>query len=217
MSNTIQIEKGSMNRGDLLNISKSVTGGLRNLRIGLGWDPQEIQGGPEFDADVLLFMMDSSKKCKAENVYYYNNLVSKDGEQREIPGGYEVVKRGYITHNGDNRNGEGDGDDETIDIELSKVPSDLTMGVICVSIHDYETRKQTFGNVDNAFVRVIDADTNTELGKMNLTFSACSSTAIIFGGILKHEGEWFFQAPKNIEGVDNGIVGLLTKFGLGVQ
>lgn len=217
MSN-LNIGKAVLKRGDMINISKSVTGGLKNLRVGLGWDAQEVPGGPDFDADVILFLMDNTKVCKGENVFYYNNLVSSDGEQKQnSKGEMEVVRPGYITHNGDNRNGEGEGDDETIDIKLLGIPDSITMGMIAVSIHDYDVRGQTFGNVDNAFVRLVDKDTNSEIAKLNLTFSACSDTAIIFGGLLKHEGQWFFKAPDQVEGVKNGIVGLLNKYGLGAQ
>lgn len=213
MSGILQLGKGDLVPGQKLNLAKTSSSELKNIRIGLGWDENNT-GGHDFDPDVILLMMDSTKtNCKAENFYFYNNLVSKDGEQTQnADKSYRVVRPGYITHNGDNRTGAGAGDDETIDIKLADIPSDLTFGVIAVTIHDAQARRQNFGMMQNAYIRIINKDTNEQLGKLDLDFDASTETGVIFGALIYHNNEWYFSAPPSVEPILGGIEGLVSKY-----
>lgn len=217
MSEVLQLSKGDLVLGQKLNLAKASSTSLEEFTIGLGWD-ENTNGTGDFDPDVCLAMMDSTKmNCKVEDFYFFNNLVSKDGEQRmnSATGNYEVVRPGYITHNGDNRTGAGAGDDETIDIKLSQIPSHLVFGVIAVVIHKAEERRQNFGMMNNAYVRIINKATGEQLGKLDLDFDASTETGIIFGAIIKHNNEWYFSAPSQVEPIKGGLEGLVNKFQIG--
>ena len=201
--------------GQKLNLNKASDTTLNRLTIALGWSENRVTGGHDFDPDVSLLMLENANSaCKVENFYYYNNLVSKDGEQREVsPNKFEVARPGYITHWGDNRTGAGTNTDkETIDIDLTKVPQDLSLGVITVTIFDAKERRQNFGMMDGAFIRLINADTKEELGRMDLDFDASHTVGTVFGSIVRKNGEWFFQAPNSIINIEDGLQGVVNQF-----
>ena len=201
--------------GQKLNLNKASDTTLNRLTIALGWSENRLTGGHDFDPDVSLLMLENANTaCKVENFYYYNNLVSKDGEQREVsPNKFEVARPGYITHWGDNRTGSGTNTDkETIDIDLTKVPQDLSLGVITVTIFDAKKRNQNFGMMDGAFIRLINADTKEELGRMDLDFDASHTVGTVFGSIVRKNGEWFFQAPNSIINIEDGLQGVVNQF-----
>jgi tellurium resistance protein TerD len=147
--------------------------------IGLGWDTNTSSTGASFDLDASVFIMGDNKKLLADEFFvFYNNLKSPD----------EAVE-----HTGDNLTGDGDGDDESINVDLSRIDSRATEICIVVTIHDAETRKQNFGQVRNSFVRIIDASGN-ELVKYELEEDFSIETAVEFGRIYKRNDEWKFEA-----------------------
>ena len=138
----------NLTKGGRISLNKEAPG-LKKILIGLGWDTNASDTGADFDLDASVFLLDSNAKVANEKDFvFYNNLSSSDGS---------------VVHTGDNRTGEGDGDDEVIMIDFSKIPSEIKKIAICVTIHDAEARRQNFGQVSNAYIRVVDATTNTEL------------------------------------------------------
>lgn len=148
--------------------------------IGLGWDTNANSTGTDFDLDASIFILNENKKLVADEYFvFYNNLKSPDGS---------------VEHAGDNRTGDGDGDDEQIIIDLSKVNAQVGEICIVVTIHDAETRRQNFGQVRNSFIRVIEAGSNTEVLKYELEEDFSIETAVEFGRIYKREDVWKFEA-----------------------
>ena len=164
--------------------------------IGLGWDTNSSTTGTDFDLDASLFILGENKKLITdEHLVFYNNLVSPDGS---------------VEHTGDNLTGDGDGDDEQILVDLSKVDANATEICIVVTIHDAEKRKQNFGQVRNSFVRIFDAATNTEILKYELEEDFSIETAVEFGRLYKREGKWKFEAVGF--GMKGGLEDYLKKY-----
>lgn len=163
--------------------------------IGLGWDTNSSSTGAQFDLDASVFIMGDNKKLLADEFFvFYNNLKSPD----------EAVE-----HTGDNLTGDGDGDDETILVDLSKVDARVSELCIVVTIHDADTRKQNFGQVRNSFVRIVDAS-GTELLKYELEEDFSIETAVEFGRIYKRNNEWKFEAVG--AGMRGGLQDYLNKY-----
>ena len=140
----------SLSKGQKVDLTKT-NPGLTKIIVGLGWDTNKYDGSSDFDLDASVFMLGANGKIPSEkNFIFYNNLVSPDGS---------------IKHTGDNLTGDGDGDDETVLVELAKVDAAITELVFVVTIHEAEKRKQNFGQVRNAFIRLYDQDTNKEVAK----------------------------------------------------
>lgn len=185
-----------LEKGQRLNLSKEAPG-LLKVRLGLGWDTSNIQG-QEFDLDATVLLLKADGKIKNEKgIVFYNQLVSEDGA---------------VTHNGDNRNGDAEGDDESISIELARVDSDIKKIVTIVTIHDAKTRNQNFGQVDNAYVRVINQDNETEMARFDLSEDFSVQTAVIFAELNRLDNnEWSF---KPIGDGDKRTLGeLLSSYG----
>jgi tellurium resistance protein TerD len=164
--------------------------------VGLGWDTNSSSTGTAFDLDASVFVMGDNKKLLSdENLVFYNNLVSPDGA---------------VEHTGDNLTGDGDGDDEQIKVDLSKIDPRATEVCIVVTIHDAENRRQNFGQVRNSFVRIFDAATNTTLLKYELEEDFSIETAVEFGRIYKRNNEWKFEAVG--AGMKGGLKDYLTKY-----
>ena len=147
--------------------------------FGLGWDCNKYSGGDDFDLDASCFLVNQSGRTQADGFIFYNNLIGPNK---------------CVVHQGDNRTGEGDGDDEQILIELSRIPQEYDKIVIVVNIYSAVQRKQHFGMIQNAFIRIVDGGTNKEMCKYNLTENYSGMTAMIFGEIYRHNGEWKFGA-----------------------
>ncbi|ALM47749.1 chemical-damaging agent resistance protein C [Flavobacterium psychrophilum] len=163
--------------------------------IGLGWDTNSSSTGAQFDLDASVFIMGDNKKLLADEFFvFYNNLKSPD----------EAVE-----HTGDNLTGDGDGDDEAILVDLSKVDTRVSELCIVVTIHDADTRKQNFGQVRNSFVRIVDAS-GTELLKYELEEDFSIETAVEFGRIYKRNNEWKFEAVG--AGMRGGLQDYLNKY-----
>lgn len=188
----IQLSKGQ--RIDLTKTNPA----LKNIVIGLGWDVKNFDGGEEFDLDASAFLLNAQGKCRQDTDFiFYNNLRSPEGS---------------VEHTGDNRTGEGDGDDEQIKVHLDKVPTDVDRIAITVTIHDAETRRQNFGQVTNAFVRLVDEDLGKEILRFDLGEDFSIETAVVFCELYKSGREWKFNAVGS--GYQGGLAALVNAYGL---
>ncbi len=186
----------SLSKGGNLSLSKEAPG-MKNLLIGLGWDVRATDGA-SFDLDASLFMVKDDGKVRNENDFiFYNQKISSCGS---------------VKHLGDNRTGEGTGDDEVIEVELNKVPAEIKKLVVAVTIHEAEERSQNFGMVSSAFIRVVNKDNNTEIGRYDLSEDASLNRAIIFGEVYRHNNEWKFKAIG--QGFEGGLGPLSRSFGI---
>ena len=167
--------------------------------VGLGWDARATDGSA-FDLDGSAFLLKVDGKVRADNDFiFYNNLKSSDGS---------------VTHSGDNRTGAGDGDDETVTIDLTKVPADVERIAICVTIHDGDARKQNFGMVQKAYIRTVNASGNAEIARYDLSEDGSTESAMVFGEVYRNGTDWKFKAVG--QGFKGGLGPLAASFGVGV-
>ena len=186
----------SLQKGGNVNLSKEAPG-LTRVLVGLGWDPRATDGAA-FDLDGSAFLLKADAKVRGDNDFiFYNNLKSSDGS---------------VVHNGDNTTGVGEGDDETLLVDLSKVPSDIDKISFCVTIHEAEARKQNFGMVGKAYIRCVNADGNAELTRYDLSEDGSTETAMIFGELYRAGSEWKFKAVG--QGFKGGLGPLARSFGV---
>lgn len=172
---------------------------LKQILLGLGWDARESSGSP-FDLDASLFMLGDLGKVRSDaDFIFYNQLNSSCGS---------------VVHSGDNPDGGGEGDDEAIRVNLSKVPSDIQRLVVVVTIHDAEARKQNFGQVSNAFMRIVNDENQVEIVRFDLSEDYSTETAMIFGEVYRRNNEWKFKAVG--QGYAEGLKALAIKFGVDV-
>ncbi len=168
----------SLTKGGNVSLSKEAPG-LKAITVGLGWDARATDGAA-FDLDASVFLVGADGRVRADaDFIFYNNLKSSDGS---------------VEHLGDNLTGEGEGDDEQVNVGLATVPADVQKAVFAVTIHEAEGRKQNFGMVSNAFIRVVNQDGGTEIARYDLSEDASTETAMIFGEIYRHGEEWKFKA-----------------------
>ena len=187
-----------LTKGGNVNLSKEAPG-LTAVIVGLGWSPRATDGA-QFDLDGSAFLLNEGKKVrKDEDFIFYNNLKSQDGS---------------VEHQGDNRTGQGEGDDEKINIDLSKVPADVKTIAITVTIDEADTRRQNFGQVSDAFIRILDKVTGNEIARFDLTEEASSNTAMIFGELYRNGADWKFRAVQ--QGFNDGLAGLCRMYGIQV-
>ena len=175
----------SLVKGQRIDLTKN-NAGLKNLLVGLGWDPVEVKRGlfgkkkvADIDLDASVIMLKDDKLQNKDDLIYFGNLKSKCGG---------------VIHTGDNLTGEGDGDDEQILIDLSKIDKEVNKLVFVINIYACESRKQDFGMIKNAYIRIADNSSKKELIKYNLTDNYSGKTALIVGEVYKHNGEWKFAA-----------------------
>lgn len=186
-------------KGQRVNLTKT-NPGLTNVIVGLGWDTNRYHGGQDFDLDASAFLTDANSRVLEDTDFiFYNNLVHSSGG---------------VEHTGDNRTGEGDGDDEQIKINFSKVPSNIHRIAITVTIHDAEARNQNFGQVSNAFVRVVDEETEREILRFDLGEDFSVETSVVICELYRHNGDWKFSAVGS--GFAGGLAALCRNFGLEV-
>ena len=180
----------SLNKGGNISLSKTDPT-LKNIIVGLGWDARPTDGA-DFDLDASAFMVKADGKVRSDSDFiFYNQMKSTCGS---------------VEHTGDNRTGAGEGDDEALIVLLDKVPADIERIVFTVTIHDAENRKQNFGQVSNAFIRVVNKDSNNEVARFDLSEDASIETAMVFGEIYKHGSEWKFKAVG--QGYSGGLTAL---------
>jgi len=192
----------SLNKGGKVSLAKVAQdagiSALQNITVGLGWDTNRYDGGAAFDLDASAFMLGASGKVRTDaDFIFYNN--------KTAPG---------IEHTGDNRTGEGDGDDEQIKIDLNAIPADVQKVAFTVTIDQADVRNQNFGMVENSFIRIVDTNTNTELVRYDLGEDFSIETAIVVGEIYRHNGEWKFNAIGS--GFQGGLAALCAHYGIDV-
>lgn len=188
----------SLSKGGNVSLSKEAPG-LKNIVVGLGWDPRATDG-QEFDLDASVFVCGENGKVRSDaDFIFYNNMTGADGS---------------IEHMGDNRTGEGEGDDEQVKIDLSKVPAGVKKLAFAVTIHEAESRRQNFGMVSNAFMRVVNAEGDKELARYDLGEDFSLEAAVIFGEVYRHNDEWKFKAVG--QGFNGGLGPLASSFGVNI-
>ena len=186
----------SLQKGGNVNLSKEAPG-LNKIIIGLGWDPRATDGAA-FDLDGSAFLLKADGKVRADaDFIFYNNLKSTDGS---------------VTHTGDNQSGAGEGDDERLVVDLTRVPADIERISVGVTIHEAEARKQNFGMVSKAFIRCMNADGEKEIARYDLSEDSSTETAMIFGEVYRAGGEWKFKAIG--QGFKGGLGPLARSFGV---
>lgn len=189
----------SLGKGGNVSLTKEAPD-LETVLVGLGWDARTTSGF-DFDLDASALMCDGNRRVLSDaHFIFYNQLQSPEGS---------------VTHTGDNRTGEGEGDDESLIVDLSLVPAQCQTLVFVVSIHDPETRGQNFGQVVNAFIRIVDHATGVELARFDLSEDASTETAMIFGEVYRRGAEWKFRAVG--QGYASGLLGIVTEFGVNVD
>lgn len=189
----------SLQKGQKVELTKT-NPGLTKVVVGLGWDTNKYDGGHAFDLDATAFMLgDSGKVTQDEDFIFYNN--PRDAA-------------GSVVHLGDNLTGAGEGDDEQITVDLSKVPANIQSIAFTVTIHEAEQRGQNFGQVSNAFIRVFKPDSGEELIRYDLSEDYSVETALVVGGLYRHGGEWKFNAIGS--GFQGGLAALCQNFGVNI-
>ena len=173
---------------------------LTKIIVGLGWDTNLYDGGYDFDLDAAAFLLAANGRVlRDEDFVFYNNLSHESGS---------------VLHMGDNLTGDGEGDDEQITIDLTKIPSNIEKIAFTVTIHEADVRRQNFGQVSNAFIRIVDASTDKELLKYDLGEDFSVETALVVAEIYRHNGEWKFNAIGS--GFQGGLEALCKNFGVNV-
>ena len=188
----------SLKKGEKVSLSKNAgAAGLAKIHIGLGWDARVTDGKP-FDADASAFLLTDTGKVKGdEGFIFYNQKLSPCGS---------------VEHMGDNQTGEGDGDDEVIVVNLQRVPAEVQKIVFTVTIHEAEARKQNFGMVSRAYIRIVNKADDKEIARFDLSEEASTNTAMIFGEMYRHSGEWKFRAVG--QGFAGGLSAMAKSYGL---
>lgn len=188
----------SLTKGGNVNLSKDAPT-LTQMAVGLGWNPRATDG-QAFDLDAIAFLLKDDGKVRSDSDFiFFNNLKSADGS---------------VEHTGDNRTGEGDGDDEIVKVDLTKIPADVTKVVFCAVIYDGQARNQNFGQVSDAYIRIVNSQGGSEVARYDLSEDSSTETAMIFGELYKHNGEWKFRAVG--QGFAGGLGPLASSYGVAV-
>lgn len=189
----------NLSKGQKVDLTKG-NPGLQNIRVGLGWDVNAFDSGADFDLDAAAFMVGENGKCPTEQEFiFYGNLSHSSGS---------------VKHLGDNLTGEGEGDDEQIEIDLAKIPENISKVAFTVTIYDSDTRNQNFGQVSNAFIRIVDESSNEEIIRYDLGEDFSIETAVVVGELYRHNGEWKFNAIGS--GFQGGLAALCGHYGIEV-
>lgn len=189
----------SLAKGQKVDLTKT-NPGLSKVIVGLGWDVNKYDGGNDFDLDSSVFLLGETGKVLSESDFiFYNNTIGGNGS---------------VEHTGDNRTGAGDGDDEQVKVNLSNVPANIQRITFTITIHDGEARNQNFGQVSNAYVRILSEDSGQELIRYDLGEDFSIETALVVGELYRHNGEWKFNAIGS--GYQGGLAALARDFGLQV-
>lgn len=187
----------NLSKGQKVDLTKT-NPGLTKVLVGLGWDTNKYDGGKDFDLDASAFLLKADGKTASEKDFiFYNNPQSSNGS---------------VVHSGDNRTGDGAGDDEVIKVDLAAVPAEAEKISFCITIHEGMERSQNFGQVSNAYVRILNEATGEEIIRYDLGEDFSVETAIVVGELYRHGGEWKFSAVG--AGYKDGLAGLVRDFGL---
>ena len=186
----------SLSKGGNVSLTKEAPG-LTEVVVGLGWDPR-VTDGQEFDLDASVFIVGENGKVLNDGSFvFYNNKTSPDGN---------------VVHQGDNRSGAGDGDDEQVNVNLSGLSQEAKKLAFAVTIHEADARRQNFGQVRNAFIRIVNQDNNNEVARYDLAEDASTETAMIFAELYRNGAEWKFRAVG--QGFAGGLKPLAESYGL---
>jgi tellurium resistance protein TerD len=187
----------SLAKGQRVSLEK-IAPGLTEVFVGLGWDVKVVDTGVSFDLDASVFLLGSNDRLISDKHFiFYNNLTSPDSAKS-------------IEHTGDNLTGAGDGDDEVIKINLTKVPTEIEKVVVAVTIHEAQERKQNFGQVQNAFVRIVNLQNEQEVVRYDLVEDYSVETALIMAELYRKDGEWRLNAVGG--GYQGGLQALLDRY-----
>lgn len=190
----------SLNKGQRMNLTKG-NPSLDKVLVGLGWDINHYDGEADFDLDASIFMLKHNGKVGNDNDFiFYGNLTHPSKS---------------VVHTGDNRTGEGDGDDEVIKIELSKIPNGYERLVVTITIYDADKRFQNFGMISNAYIRLVDESNNEEILRYDLSEHFSTQTALVVGEIYKHNNQWQFKAIGS--GYNGGLAKLCATYGIDAE
>ena len=190
----------SLKKGQKVSLSKD-NPGLSHVIVGLGWDVNAFDTGGDFDLDTAAFLLgENGKVTRAEDFVFYGNLRHPSGA---------------VEHLGDNLTGQGDGDDEQIKIDLGRVPENITRIAFTVTIYEADERRQNFGQVANAFIRIVDEAKGQEILRYDLGEDFSIETAAVFGELYRHNGEWKFNAIGS--GFQGGLAALCANYGVDVE
>ena len=188
----------TLTKGGNITLDKEAPG-LKKILIGLGWDVRATSGY-DFDLDASVFLLNSNDRVSSDaDFIFYNQLTGSNGA---------------VQHMGDNRTGAGDGDDEVIKIDMTTLSPSIHKMVIAVTIHDAEIRRQNFGMVDSAYIRLVNDENDVEIVKFNLSEDASTETAMVFGELYLHHGQWKFKAVG--QGYNGGLGPLARRYGVNV-
>lgn len=186
----------SLSKGGNISLSKEEPN-LKKILVGLGWDTRSTDGS-DFDLDASAFLLAGNDKVRSDaDFIFYNQLKSPDGS---------------VEHTGDNRTGAGEGDDEAVKIDLARMAPDVTKIAFTVTIHEADFRKQNFGMVKNAFIRIVNDETGREVVRYDLSEDASTETAMVFGEVYRHGSEWKFRAVG--QGYAGGLKSLAQNYGI---
>jgi len=190
----------SLQKGQKVSLTKG-NPGLNNVVVGLGWDVNNFDTGGDFDLDACAFLLgDNGRVTRSEDFVFFGNLMHPSGG---------------VQHMGDNKTGAGDGDDEQIRIDLSRIPENITKIAFTVTIYEPEQRRQNFGQVNNAFIRIYNEQNGEELLRYDLGEDFSIETAAVFGELYKNNGEWKFNAIGS--GFQGGLAALCANYGVDVE
>lgn len=185
-------------KGGNVSLSKEAPG-LTNILVGLGWDVRTTTGA-DYDLDASAILLgDSGKVLSDSHFVFFNNLSSPDGT---------------VEHTGDNLTGEGEGDDEVLKVNLAAMAPNVSKIVFPVSIYDADARSQNFGQVQNAYIRIVNEVNNSEIARFDLSEDASTETAMVFGEVYRHGADWKFRAVG--QGYASGLAGIARDFGVNV-
>jgi tellurium resistance protein TerD len=188
----------SLAKGGNISLDDAVAD-LKSILVGLGWEERDTQGD-DFDLDASAFLLKDDGKVRGDGDFiFYNNLKSEDGS---------------VEHSGDNLTGAGEGDSEVLKINLAGVPPEIQRIAVTVTIHDADRRRQNFGQVKDAYIRVVNQDDNAEIVRFDLSEDMSTETAMIFGEIYRRGGKWKFKAVG--QGYAGGLASLCKSFGIDV-
>ncbi len=190
----------NLSKGQKVDLTKG-NPGLKNIMVGLGWDANVFDSGADFDLDASAFLLGENGKCPTEREFiFYGNLEHAS----------ESVK-----HMGDNLTGEGEGDDEQIQIDLTKIPANISKIAFTVTIYEADQRRQNFGQVSNSFIRIVDESNGSELIRYDLGEDFSIETAVVVGELYRHNGEWKFNAIGS--GFQGGLAALCGHYGIDAE
>ena len=189
----------NLSKGQKVDLTKG-NPGLKSIMVGLGWDVNAFDSGADFDLDAAAFMLGANGRCPTEKEFiFYGNLEHSSGS---------------IKHMGDNLTGEGEGDDEEIHVDLSKIPPNVEKVAFTVTIYEAEAKRQNFCQVSNSYIRILDQTTGAELIRYDLGEDFSIETAIVVGELYRHNGEWKFNAIGS--GFQGGLAALCGHYGIEV-